>query len=90
MSCSGSTGDYIRHVWLLVQSQDLDLENVSYIFYIMGRAIVIAVILQSDPSINMYIIACTDGQARPNEHLIFYLKERRESVSYTAPTHEIR
>jgi hypothetical protein len=48
----------------------------------MGRAIVIAVILQSDPSINMYIIACTDGQARPNEHLIFYLKERRESVSY--------
>ncbi|RYC78561.1 hypothetical protein BFJ63_vAg18564 [Fusarium oxysporum f. sp. narcissi] len=28
-------------------------------------------------------IACTDGQPRSNEHLIFYLKERRESVSYT-------
>jgi hypothetical protein len=28
------------------------------------------------------IIACTDGQPRSNERLIFYLKERRESVSY--------
>jgi hypothetical protein len=29
--------------------------TVSYVFYIMGRAIVIAVILQSDPSIKRYL-----------------------------------
>ncbi|KAJ0122802.1 Uncharacterized protein HZ326_31613 [Fusarium oxysporum f. sp. albedinis] len=37
--------------------------------------------LQPTTAIN-YGFACTDGQPRLNEHLIFYLKERRESVPY--------
>ncbi|KAJ0128320.1 hypothetical protein HZ326_28589 [Fusarium oxysporum f. sp. albedinis] len=38
--------------------------------------------LQPTTAIN-YGFACTDGQPRLNEHFIFYLKERRESVPYT-------
>jgi hypothetical protein len=41
-------------------------------------------ILYGEPFFGLPVggIACTDGQPRLDEHLIFYLKERRESVSY--------